>query len=70
MAIERPERPIQVRNRQRSSESWANGVFRHSPAEVRWAHSGGESEPGKWLEFIVDEECLEATGGWVALGKR
>ena len=70
VAIERSERPIQVRDRQRSSEPWANRVFRHSTAKVRWAHSGRESEPGKWLELIVDEERLQAARGWIGLGKR
>src|SRR5450755_3847195 len=70
MSVKGAEGPIQARDRQCRAESRADGVSRYAAAEVRWAHSGGERQPGKWFEFVVDEKSFQSSGTAIALGKR
>jgi hypothetical protein len=67
--IEGTESPIQAGDIQRYTESRADGVPCHSAAEVRGSHSGGERQPGKWFEFVVDEKGFQTARSGITLGE-
>ncbi len=67
MSVECAENPVQARHPHRHAESRIDGVLDHlfehgiwiigkrGTDEMRWANPGGESQPGRGLELVVNE---------------
>ena len=73
VSVESAECPAKLGDRDRGSEAWADGGFGNrlrrrgsrkvAFGEARGPHPGGECQPGKGVEFVVDVKSLEIGSG-------
>ncbi len=77
VSVEGAEGPVQLRDGDGGAETRADGGSslrgnrgdrEVALGEARGAHSGGECEPGKRLELVVDEEGFEIRRGMFGIG--
>src|SRR5579872_1904956 len=70
MSIKSAEDPMQARQRRRRAKSRANRVFGNASRETGRPHSGGQRQPGKRFELVVEKERLRIAGRMLNIRKR
>src|SRR6266853_6073007 len=58
-AVESAQCGVQLGNANRGSYSWVGGVFVHQTVEMREANAAVESEPGRRLILVFEEDSLQ-----------
>ena len=55
VAVEAAKHPVQVRDSQGTPQARVACMLRYGGVELRFTQPGNQSEPGSYLEFVVDE---------------
>ena len=66
VSVEAAQSPVETRNSEGRAEARTDCALGNAAAEARGTHSHRQRQPGRDLEFVVDEERDQAAGGMLA----